>query len=82
MFDHVPRRVRFEDLCATLARDGNVVGALPDDVAAALTDAPKPLVLTDFAGRDSVAAAMAWLAERRVGTLLPVGDVVPTRYGD
>lgn len=82
MFDHVPRRVRFEDLCATLARDGHVLDALPTEVATVLAAAPRPLVLTDFAGRDSVAAAMSWLRDHHVGTLLPVGDVVPTRYGD
>lgn len=82
MFDHVPRRVRFEDLCAALAEGRSALDVLPAQVSAVLVDAPRPLVLADFAGRDSVAAAMAWLAEHEVGTLLPVGDVVPTRYGD
>jgi len=82
MYDHVPRRVRFEDLCAVLAEGRPIYDVLPGDVAAALRDAPGPLCLTDFAGRDSVAAAMAWLGSHEVATLLPVGDVVPTRYGD
>lgn len=82
MFDHVPRRVRFEDLCAALAEHGSVLSALPEEVETFLTDAPTPLALADFAGRDSVAAAMAWMEEHEVGTLLPVGDVVPTRFGE
>ncbi len=82
MYDHVPRRVRFEDLCAVLAEGRPVYDALPEDAAAVLRDAPRSLALTDFAGRDSVAAAMAWLAEHEVATLVPVADVVPTRYGD
>jgi hypothetical protein len=82
MYDHVPRRVRFEDLCAALAEGRSALDVLPAEVSAVLADAPHPLALADFAGRDSVAAAMAWLAEHEVGTLLPVGDVVPTRYGD
>ncbi|MCB9777080.1 MAG: hypothetical protein H6742_00785 [Alphaproteobacteria bacterium] len=81
MHEQVPRLVTFEALCAAAAR-GDGRAALPGVVTDALRDAPTPLVLTDFAGRDSVAAAMAWLETHEVGTLLPVGDVVPTRFGD
>lgn len=82
MYDHVPRRVRFIDLCDTLARKRNLEDVLPRDVFASLERAPEPRVLTDFAGRDSVAAAVAWLRANGAGTLIPVADVVPTRYGD
>jgi hypothetical protein len=82
MYDHVPRRVRFVDLCDALARKGGIDELLPRDVVESLAGAPAPLVLADFAGRDSVAAAMAWLSEHDVATLIPVADVVPTRYGD
>jgi hypothetical protein len=82
MSTSVPRRVRFEDLCDALASHGSVLDVLPEDVSAALREAPAPLVMADFAGRDSVAAVMAWLEENEVGTVLPVADVVPTRYGD
>jgi len=81
MHNHVPRLVTFEALCAAAGR-GEGLTVLPDNVQAALKDAPRPLALTDFAGRDSVAAAMAWMEEHDVGTLLPVGDLVPTRFGD
>lgn len=81
MYDHVPRLVTFEALCAA-AGDGDGLSALPLDVAETLRDAPQPIVLSDFAGRDSVAAAMAWMEHHKVGTLLPVGDLVPTRFGD
>lgn len=82
MYDHVPRRVRFIDLCDALARKRSLDELLPRDVTESLVGAPSPLVLADFAGRDSVAAAMAWLREHDVATLIPVADVVPTRYGD
>lgn len=75
------RCLRFEDLCRARV-EGGLADLLPEDVAAALDGAPEPLVLTDFAGRDSVAAAIAWLREHEVGTLVPVADVVPTRHGD
>ncbi len=81
MHDHVPRLVRFEDLCAAVGA-GDGLAALPPDVAEAVRHARTPLILTDFAGRDSVAAAMAWMETHEVGTLLPVGDLVPTRFGD
>lgn len=81
MFDHVPRRVTFEDLCVAVAA-GDPLRALPEEVAVGLRGAKRPLALTDFAGRDSVAAAMAWLECHPVGTLVPVGDVVPTRFGE
>jgi len=82
LYDHVPRRVRFIDLCDALARKRGIEELLPRDVVESLVGAPSPLVLADFAGRDSVAAAMAWLAEHGVATLIPIADVVPTRYGD
>lgn len=82
MYDHVPRRVRFIDLCDALARRRDIEEILPRDVVESLVGAPSPLVLADFAGRDSVAAAMAWLRGHDVATLIPVADVVPTRYGD
>jgi len=82
MYDHVPRRVRFVDLCDALAGKRTIEKLLPPDVVDSLAGAPKPLVLADFAGRDSVAAAMAWLRGHEVATLIPVADVVPTRYGD
>ena len=81
MNNHVPRQVSFECLCAAVSR-GDGLSALPQDVVRALQHAPGPLVLTDFAGRDSVAAAMAWMEDHPGGTLLPVGDLVPARYGD
>lgn len=74
------RLLQFEVLCGALG--GRLAEVLPEDVAVALDGAPEPLVLTDFAGRDSVAAAIAWLRENEAGTLIPVADVVPTRYGD
>lgn len=82
MYEHVPRKVRFTDLCAAWIDDQSVLAVLPSEVTECLKDAPSPRVLTDFAGRDSVAAAMRWLEDNEVGTLIPVGDVVPTRYGD
>lgn len=82
MYEHVPRCVSFPELCDAVAQHGDVLSVLPAVVADDLTKAPKPFVLTDFAGRDSVAAAMAWLREHKVGTLIPVADVVPTRFGD
>jgi len=81
MDTQVPRKVSFASLCMA-ASQGDGLAALPDVVQRALHHAPKPLVLTDFAGRDSVAAAMAWMERQPVGTLLPVGDVVPARFGD
>ena len=82
MYDHVPRLVRFEEVCAALADGRDPLSVLPAEVATVLREAPSPRVLTDFAGRDSVAAAMAWMEAHEVGTLIPVGDVVPTRYGE
>jgi len=82
MYDHVPRRVRFADLCHGLTEGRPALELLPGEVADCLRDAPHPLVLVDFAGRDSVAATMACLEHHEVGTLIPVGDVVPARYGD
>ena len=79
--EHVPRLVKFGDLCSAVG-DGDGLAALPTEVAVAVRNARQPLVLTDFAGRDSVAAAMAWMETHEVGTLLPVGDLVPTRFGD
>lgn len=81
MYDHVPRRVTFESLCAATGA-GAAQDALPPEVRSFLATAPRPFALTDFAGRDSVAAAMAWLEHNEVGTLVPAGDVVPTRFGD
>ncbi len=81
MYDDVPRLVRFEDLCAAVGR-GSGLEALPANLVQAMQDAPKPVVLCDFAGRDSVAAAMAWMEHHPVGTLVPVGDLVPTRFGN
>ena len=75
------RLVTFEDLCAA-AGAGDGLAALPDDTTATIRAAQGPVVLTDFAGRDSVAAAMAWMETHDVGLLIPVGDVVPTRFGD
>jgi len=80
MYDDVPRLVRFEEFCEAAGR-GAGLDALPSDLAQALREAPRPLILCDFAGRDSVAAAMAWLGHNQVGTLVPVGDIVPTRFG-
>lgn len=82
MYDHVPRCVRFVDLCDALARGADIRELLPPDVVLSLREAPTPLVLADFAGRDSVAAAMAWLRGNGTATLIPIADVVPTRYGD
>ncbi len=82
MYDHVPRRVRFEEVCAALAEGRDPHAVLPGELTTVLRDAPSPRVLIDFAGRDSVAAAMAWMETHEVGTLIPVGDVVPTRYGE
>lgn len=74
--------LRFADLCNALTHKGTIDDLLPAAVVENLAGAPAPRVLTDFAGRDSVAAAMAWLRTHEVGTLIPVADVVPTRYGD
>jgi hypothetical protein len=82
MDQHFHRSVRFMDLCEALGRPGGVATVLPADVTESLADAPTPIVLTDFAGRDSVAAAISWLRDHEVGTLIPVADVVPTRYGE
>lgn len=79
---HATRSVRFIDLCHALAKSGSALHVLPSDVVKDLNGAPKPFVLLDFAGRDSVAAAMAWIRDHEAGTLIPVADVVPTRYGD
>lgn len=81
-YQQVPRCVSFLELCHAVTQQGDANSVLPKVVADALVDAPRPFVLTDFAGRDSVAAAMAWLREHEVGTLIPVADVVPTRFGD
>ena len=82
MYSHVPRLVRLEDVCAAVADGRPVLDVLPAEVSEVLRDAPGPLVMIDFAGRDSVAAALAWMDGHTVGTLLPIADVVPTRYGD
>lgn len=81
-YEHVPRCVSFVALCDAVTQHRDVLSVLPSVVAEYLAEASRPFVLTDFAGRDSVAAAMAWLREHEVGTLIPVADVVPTRYGD
>jgi hypothetical protein len=76
------RVVMFDDMMAAINRGGAIQNIVPPTLRGEYEDCNGRVLISDFAGRDSVAACLQALQEDTFDTIIPIGDVVPSRYGD
>ena len=76
------RVVIFDDMVAAITRGGGIQSIVPPTLRSEYEDCNGRVLISDFAGRDSVAACLQALHDDVFDTIIPIGDVVPSRYGD
>ena len=76
------RVVSFTSLCAGAIQNLEIHNLVPEEMKDQYLTIGRRVLLTDFAGRDSIAACMQILKDEDIDTIIPVGDIVPSRYGD
>ncbi|MDE0954743.1 MAG: hypothetical protein OR994_08700 [Candidatus Poseidoniales archaeon] len=76
------RVVSFTTLCAGATQKLAIHNLVPEEIQEQYRIIGKRVLLADFAGRDSIAACMQILKDEEIDTVIPVGDIVPSRYGD
>lgn len=76
------RVVSFTSLCSGAVQKLEIHNLVPGEIRERYENIGNRILLTDFAGRDSIAACMQILKDEEIDTIIPVGDIVPSRYGD
>jgi hypothetical protein len=76
------RVVSFTSLCAGAVQNLEIHDLVPEGMKDGYLRIGRRVLLADFAGRDSIAACMQILKDEEIDTVIPVGDIVPSRYGD
>ena len=76
------RVISFSSLCDAVIQNREIHDILPEEIQRDYRYIKGKVLLTDFAGRDSIAACIKILNDENIGTIIPVGDIVPSRYGD
>jgi hypothetical protein len=76
------RVVSFTSLCSGAVLKLQIHNLVPKGMRDRYENIGNRILLTDFAGRDSIAACMQILKDEEIDTVIPVGDIVPSRYGD
>ena len=80
--DILHRVVSFASLCSGAVQKIEIHNLVPEEMRYRYENIGNRVLLTDFAGRDSIAACMQILKDEEIDTVIPVGDIVPSRYGD
>jgi hypothetical protein len=80
--DILHRVVSFTSLCSGAVQKLEIHNLVPEGMRYRYENIGNRVLLTDFAGRDSIAACMQILKDEEIDTVIPVGDIVPSRYGD
>ena len=80
--DILHRVVSFASLCSGAVQKIDIHNLVPEEMRSRYENIGNRVLLTDFAGRDSIAACMQILKDEEIDTVIPVGDIVPSRYGD
>lgn len=75
------RVVSFTSLCSGAVQKLEIHNVVPERMRNQYQDIGNRVLLTDFAGRDSIAACIQILKEEEIDTIIPIGDIVPSRYG-
>ena len=76
------RVVSFTSLCSGAVQNIEINSVVPKMMYAQYEDIGERVLVTDFAGRDSIAACIQILNNEEIDTVIPIGDIVPSRYGD
>ena len=76
------RVVPFTSLCSGAVQKLEIHNLVPEGIRDRYMSIGNRVLLTDFAGRDSIAACMQILKDEKIDSVIPVGDIVPSRYGD
>lgn len=79
--DVLHRVVSFTSLCSGAVQKLEIHNVVPERMRNQYQDIGNRVLLTDFAGRDSIAACIQILKEEEIDTIIPIGDIVPSRYG-
>lgn len=80
--DILHRVVSFTSLCSGAEQRLEIHNVVPEIMRDQYEYIGDRVLLTDFAGRDSIAACIQILNDEQIDTIIPIGDIVPSRYGD
>ena len=76
------RVVSFSSLCSGAIQNLEIHNLVPERIQDDYRIIGDRVLVTDFAGRDSIAACMQILKDEEIDTVIPIGDIVPSRYGN
>lgn len=79
--DILHRVVSFTSLCLGAEQKLEIHNVVPEIMRDQYEYIGQRVLLTDFAGRDSIAACIQILNDEEIDTIIPIGDIVPSRYG-
>jgi len=79
--DILHRVVSFTSLCSGAEQKLEIHNVVPEIMRDQYEYIGDRVLLTDFAGRDSIAACIQILKDEEIDTIIPIGDIVPSRYG-
>lgn len=79
--DILHRVVSFTSLCLGAEQKLEIHNVVPEIMRDQYEYIGERVLLTDFAGRDSIAACIQILNDEEIDTIIPIGDIVPSRYG-
>ena len=79
--DILQRVVSFTSLCSGAEQKLEIHNVVPEIMRDQYEYIGDRVLLTDFAGRDSIAACIQILKDEEIDTIIPIGDIVPSRYG-
>ena len=79
--DILHRVVSFTSLCSGAEQKLEIHNVVPEIMRDQYGYIGERVLLTDFAGRDSIAACIQILNDEEIDTIIPIGDIVPSRYG-
>ncbi len=83
LYQEIPQRIiLFSALCSGVIDNLEIHEVVPDEMQNNYQKIGRSVLLTDFAGRDSIAACMEILKHEQIDTVIPIGDIVPSRFGD
>jgi len=80
--DILDRVVSFTSLCSGAVQNLEIHNVVPKMMCSQYENIGERVLITDFAGRDSIAACIKILKNEEIDTIIPIGDIVPSRYGD
>lgn len=76
------RVVSFTSLCSGAVQNLEIHNLVPEVMQDRYQSIGRHVLITDFAGRDSIAACMQIIKDENIDTIIPIGDIVPSRYGN